>query len=135
MMPLIQFGRLREDQTKESRGQKEDLQATLAKMQRKKRWDIESSLVLQGGQRDSEGGIWKIAFNLTLEGRMSQAIFQRNKINLSLSLSFHNNFQELDSRGEKTVEILGLRKTSLRRTTSGLSSIFGGTICELEGTN
>jgi hypothetical protein len=36
MMPLIQFERLREDQAKESRGQKEDLHATLAKMQQKR---------------------------------------------------------------------------------------------------
>jgi hypothetical protein len=36
MMPLIQFEREREDQANESRGQKEDLHATLAKMQLKK---------------------------------------------------------------------------------------------------
>jgi hypothetical protein len=57
MMPLIQFERLREDQAKESRGQKEDLHATLAKMQQKKRRDKESSSVLQRGQRDSVEGI------------------------------------------------------------------------------
>jgi hypothetical protein len=36
-MPLIQLGRVREVQASESRGQKDDLQASLAKMQRKKR--------------------------------------------------------------------------------------------------
>ena len=57
MMPLIQLGREREDQAEESRGQKEDLQATLVKMQLKKRWVRESSSVLQRGQRDSVGGM------------------------------------------------------------------------------
>jgi hypothetical protein len=36
-MPLIRFDKEIEDQAKESRGQKEDLQATLAKMQLKNR--------------------------------------------------------------------------------------------------
>jgi hypothetical protein len=37
MIPLIQFGRLREAQERESRGQKECLQATLATMHLKKK--------------------------------------------------------------------------------------------------
>jgi hypothetical protein len=77
-------------------------------MQLKKRWERESSSVLQRGQRDFDEGIWKIAFNLALEGRRSQAIFQRNKINLAFSLSFHKAFHELDLRGEITEVVLGL---------------------------
>jgi AAA+ superfamily predicted ATPase len=42
-MPLIQLARFREDQATESRGQKKVLQATLAKMQLKKRWGREST--------------------------------------------------------------------------------------------
>jgi hypothetical protein len=57
MIPLIQLGRLREAQERESRGQKECLQATLAKMHLKKRWWRESTSILQRGQRESEGGI------------------------------------------------------------------------------
>ena len=50
----------------------------------------------------------KMAFKLALEGRMSQTIFQRNKINLALSLSFHGDFQGLGSRGKDAVESLWL---------------------------
>jgi hypothetical protein len=46
IMTLIQLGRERKDQAGESRGQKDDLQATLAKMHLKKRWGRESSSVL-----------------------------------------------------------------------------------------
>ena len=74
IMPLIQLGRERRDQARESRGQKGDLQATLAKMHLKKRWERESSSVLQRGQRDSTGKMGKMVFNLALEGKMSEAI-------------------------------------------------------------
>jgi hypothetical protein len=57
MMPLIQFEREKEDQDNESRDQKEDLHATLAKMQLKNRWESESSSVLHRGHRESNEGI------------------------------------------------------------------------------
>jgi hypothetical protein len=53
-MPLIQSERLKEDQAREFRGQKEDLQATRAKMQLKKRWERLLVSDLQRGQRESE---------------------------------------------------------------------------------
>jgi hypothetical protein len=106
IMPLIQSGRERRDQARESRGQKEDLQATLAKMHLKKRWESESSSVLQRGQRDSTWGMVKMEFNLALEGRMSHAIFQRKRISLAFSFSFERAFQMLVSRGEIAEEVL-----------------------------
>jgi hypothetical protein len=48
----------------------------------------------------------KIDFNLALDGKMSQAIFQRNMTNLAFNFSFQSDFQELVSRGEAAVEIL-----------------------------
>jgi hypothetical protein len=75
IMPSTQLTGLREDQANESKGQKEDLQATLAKMHLKKRWDKEYGSTRQRGQRESIGEIGKIMFNLALVGTMSQAIF------------------------------------------------------------
>jgi hypothetical protein len=43
-----------EDQAVESRGQKEDLQAILAKLQLKKRWEKESASALQRGHKISK---------------------------------------------------------------------------------
>ena len=57
MRLLIQFEREREDQVVELRGQNEDPHATLAKMQLKNRWEIESSLVLQRGHKEFDEGI------------------------------------------------------------------------------
>jgi hypothetical protein len=64
--------------------------------------------VLQRGQRESEGGMEKMELNLAFVGRRSQAIFQRSKISLELRLSFHKDFQELESRGEEAEESLWL---------------------------
>jgi hypothetical protein len=50
----------------------------------------------------------KMELNLAFVGRRSQAIFQRSKISLALRLSFHKDFQELESRGEEAVESLWL---------------------------
>jgi hypothetical protein len=83
----------------ESRGQKEDLQAILAKQQLKKRWERESVSALQRGHNISDFEIGKIRFSLSLVGRMFQAIFHRNNLSLAFSFNFHNNFQAFDSRG------------------------------------
>jgi hypothetical protein len=64
--------------------------------------------VLHSEHRESGEGIWKKAFNLAFVGRTFWAIFQRNKKSLAFSLSFQRDFQELDSRGDETEEILGL---------------------------
>jgi hypothetical protein len=108
MRLLIQFKRGREDQAVESRGQKEDLHATLAKMQLKNRWEMESSSVLRRGHNESDGGIWKMALSLAFKGSRFYAIFQRNKMSLALSLSFHGAFQVLESRGEMMELVLWL---------------------------
>ena len=50
IMPLIQFGRGREDQAREFKGQNEFLQATQANIHLKKIWDRESSSVVQRGR-------------------------------------------------------------------------------------
>jgi hypothetical protein len=44
-----------------------------------------------------------MVFNLALEGKMSQATFQRNKINLAFSFNFQRAFQMLESRGGSIV--------------------------------
>lgn len=106
VIPLIQLERLRDDQANETRGQKEDLQATLAKLHLKKRWGRESSSELQRGQRDSERGMEKTTFNLALERTLSHAIFQRKRLSLAFNLSFHKYFQVLDSRGEEADLVL-----------------------------
>ena len=53
MMPLIQLERLKEDQANESRGQKKDLHATLAKMQLKKKDEVKSLLHYCIGGKES----------------------------------------------------------------------------------
>jgi hypothetical protein len=106
MRPLIQFERGIENQADESRGQKEDLHATLAKMHVKNRWEEDSSSTLQRGHREFFAGIWKMVFSLVLVGRRFQAIFQRNKMSLALSLSFHRAFQVLESKGEMVELVL-----------------------------
>jgi tRNA U34 5-methylaminomethyl-2-thiouridine-forming methyltransferase MnmC len=92
----------------ESKGQKEDHHATLAKMQLKNRWEMESSSVLQRGHNESDGGIWEMALSLAFEGSRFHAIFHRNKMSLALSLSFHRAFEVLESRGEKMELVLWL---------------------------
>jgi hypothetical protein len=47
-----------------------------------------------------------IGFSLALVGRISQVIFQRKRMSLAFNLSFHKDFQNLGSRGEKVEEIL-----------------------------
>jgi hypothetical protein len=64
--------------------------------------------VLQRRQRESEGGMEKMELNLAFVGRRSQAILQRSKISLELRLSFHKDFQDLESRGEEAEESLWL---------------------------
>jgi hypothetical protein len=45
-------------------------------------------------------------FNLALDGKMSQAIFQRNRTNLAFGFNFQRDFQVLVSRGEAAMESL-----------------------------
>jgi hypothetical protein len=108
IMPLIQSERLKKDHAREFRGQKEDLQATRAKMQLKKRWERLSVSVLQRGHRESECDRWRMEFNLVFVGSISQAIFQRKRISLAFSLSFHKEFQKFGSKGEMEEEVLWL---------------------------
>jgi hypothetical protein len=54
-MPSIHSEGERLSRTRESRGQKDVLQATLEKTHLKKRWDMESASDLQRGQRRSKG--------------------------------------------------------------------------------
>jgi hypothetical protein len=108
IIPSTQLAGLREDQARESKGQKEDLQATLAKMHLKRRWDKESGSAWQRGQRESAGEIGKILFNLVFVGTMSQAIFQRKIMSLALRFSFQSFFQVLGERGEDAAYDLDL---------------------------
>jgi hypothetical protein len=48
-------------------------------------------------------------FNLALDGKISQAIFQRNRINLAFNFNFQRAFQVLVSKGETAVEVLLLQ--------------------------
>jgi hypothetical protein len=59
----------------------------------------------------SRGDGKKMELNLAFVGRRSQAIFQRSKISLALRLSFHKDFQELESRGEEAEESLCLLRS------------------------
>lgn len=106
-MPSIQWARERFDQTRESRGQGENLYATLEKTQWKRRWGMESVSDLHIGQRSSTGGKLRKEFSLVFVGRISQAIFHKKSFNLSLSWSFHNFFQEFGFKGDKAEINLG----------------------------
>lgn len=66
--PLIQSATSIEAQASESKGQKEFLQAILAKLHLKKRWEVESVSVLQRGQSKSLGGMLRILFSLDFDG-------------------------------------------------------------------
>ena len=69
-------------------------------------WDRESSLTLQRGQEDSKGEMGKMDFNLAFVGKISQAIFQRKRINLAFILSFQRDFQVLVAIEEMALETL-----------------------------
>jgi hypothetical protein len=92
IIPFIHSVRPKEDQAVESRGQKEDLHAILAKQQLKKRWERESASDLQRGHNISESEMGRIRFSLSLVGRMFQAIFHINNLSLAFSFNFHSNF-------------------------------------------
>jgi hypothetical protein len=107
-IPLIQFGKFREDHFRESSGQCEDLQAILAKAYLKKRWFKESSSTLQRGHTNSAMGMGNTAFIQILEGMISQAIFQRKSLSLSVRFNFHREFHIVWGKREKAEEDLGL---------------------------
>jgi hypothetical protein len=69
---------------------------------------------LHWGQIKSIGGMGKAAFNLILEGTISQAIFQRKSFSLSLSLSFQRSFQWLGVKGEETGKVGGESRTTYK---------------------
>jgi hypothetical protein len=99
IIPFIHSIRPKEDQAVESRGQKEDFHAILAKQQLKNRWERESVSALQRGHNISKFEIGRIRLSLSLVGMMFQAIFQRNNLSLAFNFNFHSNFQSFDSRG------------------------------------
>ena len=99
-MPLIQSDRLREAHFSESRGHGEKLQVILAKKHLKKRWERESFSPLHRGQINLSLGMERTWFNLLLERTVSQAIFQRNNLSLSLSFNFQRCFQFEKDNGE-----------------------------------
>ena len=109
---MIQLSKFREDHFNESRGQCEDLQAILAKIHLKKRWFKGSSSTLQRGQTKSAIGMGKTTLILILEGMISQAIFQRKSLSLSVRFNCHKEFHIVGGKREKVEEDLG-SETSL----------------------
>jgi hypothetical protein len=53
-------------------------------------------------------GMGKTAFILILEGMISQAIFQRKSLSLSVRFNFHKEFHIVGGKREKAEEDLGL---------------------------
>jgi hypothetical protein len=71
MMPLTQLDKERELQARESRGQKEDPQAILAKLHLKNKWRRESFSMLHKGHKESSEEIGNTTLSLALEGMIS----------------------------------------------------------------
>jgi hypothetical protein len=98
VISLIQPERLREDQARESRGQKEFLQAILVKLQQKNKRGREFSSELQRGKRNSLEEIGKIDLSLAFEGMISHAIFHIKSLSLAFNSSSTKSSKNLNQR-------------------------------------
>lgn len=82
-------------------GQGERRYMIRAKVQRKNRWERESSPIWHNGQEDAKFGDRNIEFNVSLVGRIFQAIFQRKSLSWSLSFNFQSVFQNEEEVQDK----------------------------------